>query len=301
MDKVTKLLHSINSVIKSLDDDPTKDMADFEGKDLIKGWVDDLESKIAKLQRKQLKYFKDGINGYTAKDFEMDMTLLSLLSFVENTLFVEDSFEEDLTTELTAFFNLTISELATLIMETIDKEVAFEVFSTRTTNWINNWSSDLASLMNLGSHNAIKSALTEALDEGEGIPKIVERLNALPEFNRNRARVTAITEILTANSVSQYEAYKQSPAVTGKTWKHSGSKGIDPRQHHIDLGGTTIGLDEYFQVGDSEALYPRDVSLPAKERVLCHCVLGPSVDRDIIGLSLEEKERIRQEVLANMD
>jgi hypothetical protein len=299
MDKVTRLLTNINLVIKALDDDPTENMPDFEGKDKIVGYVDDLEKRIAKLLRKQLKYYTKKLEGYVQKDV-MDMQLLALLSFLENDLFPEDPFEEELSAELQAFFTLTVSELVSEIMQAIDKDVSFEVFSTRTTDWIERWSGDLANLMNVGSQEGLKGALTKGLEEGEGIPKIIDRLMDLPEFDRLRARRTAITEVLTANSVSQFEAYTQSPAVTKKKWKHSGGKRIKPRPHHVDLDGTEIDVDAYFDVGDETALYPRDTNLSAKERVMCHCVLGPVVDPEILGLSPEEKAEIRRQALENL-
>ncbi|MEC0777595.1 hypothetical protein P8897_22205, partial [Bacillus licheniformis] len=58
---------------------------------------------------------------------------------------------------------------------------------------------------------------------------------------------------------------------------------------------TVIGVDEEFVIpGSGETcMHPRDSKLSAKERVNCHCVLSPVVDNNILGLSAEEKEKIR--------
>ncbi|KYC90166.1 hypothetical protein B4140_3154 [Bacillus amyloliquefaciens] len=48
-------------------------------------------------------------------------------------------------------------------------------------------------------------------------------------------------------------------------------------------------------------MYQRDTKFSAAERVSSHCVLSPVVDNEILGLSAEEKEEIRSEVLANME
>ncbi|MBF6667285.1 hypothetical protein K1Y04_00765 [Bacillus amyloliquefaciens] len=40
-------------------------------------------------------------------------------------------------------------------------------------------------------------------------------------------------------------------------------------------------------------MYQRDTKLSAAERVSSHCVLSPVVDNEILGLSAEEKEEIR--------
>lgn len=44
------------------------------------------------------------------------------------------------------------------------------------------------------------------------------------QFERNRARATARTEVLTASSQANWESFMQSPAVEGKEWKQSGAK-----------------------------------------------------------------------------
>ncbi|APJ11158.1 hypothetical protein BSL056_09400 [Bacillus safensis] len=73
-------------------------------------------------------------------------------------------------------------------------------------------------------------------------------LKDLPEFSRKRARVT---EVLTASSVAQHESYVQSPAITGKKWKHSGGKKNQSRESHVQLDGTIIPLDEEFEIPGS--------------------------------------------------
>ncbi|WP_258011174.1 phage minor head protein [Bacillus sp. FSL H8-0516] len=132
--------------------------------------------------------------------------------------------------------------------------------------------------------------------------KLTELLKDL-EVSRKRARVTAVTEVLTASSVAQHESYVQYPAVTGKKWKHSGGKKNQSRDSHVQLDGTIIPLDEEFEIPGSgeRCMFPRDTQLTPKERVNCHCAVGPVVDPVILGLSAEEKEEIRRRVLQNME
>jgi len=52
-----------------------------------------------------------------------------------------------------------------------------------------------------------------------------------------------------------------------------------------------------FDVNDHATDHPRDTSLPAGERVNCHCVLSPVMNKDILGLSKEEKEELRHQAL----
>lgn len=125
----------------------------------------------------------------------------------------------------------------------------------------------------------------------------------MPQFDKERARTMALTEVLADSSAAQHESYVQSPAVKKKKWRHIRGKKNNPRENHIALDGTVIGVDEEFQIlGSSETcMFPRDPKLSAGERINCHCVLSPVVDSKILGLSAKDKEEIRIEALANME
>lgn len=70
--------------------------------------------------------------------------------------------------------------------------------------------------MNLNSHEALERKLKEVIKDGGSIQDAELAIKDLPQFDRARARTTAITEILTASSVAQVESYRQSPAVEKK-------------------------------------------------------------------------------------
>lgn len=302
MSKVNNLLKSLNAFIRKAENDEesiTDIVPDFPGLDQIPGYVDDFEKKIAKLLRAQRKCFLKGIKGFTTKDDKE--TLEALLQFFLNDLFVADDFVEKFSDEAADFLQVTIEDLCKSLMESIDTDVSFETLSTTSVTWVDEWSTELADIMKLNTHEAVESVLKEAIENGESIQEIELKMKDLPQFDRKRARTTAITEVLTASSKAQWESYMQSPAVVGKKWKHSGSKKNNPRQTHVDLDGTEIAVDEKFDVNGNEADFPRDTSLPASERVRCHCALGPVVDQDIIGLTKEEKEQLREEALREMN
>jgi hypothetical protein len=297
--KIDRLLKSLNTIIKAEEDDEeiTDVVPEFPGLDKIPKYIEDYEKKVAKLFRNQRKYFLNGVKDYVQKDF----TIEGLINYLSQNLFASDEFLEDMEKETKEFLTLTITELTSEIMDAIDKDVSFQVLSKKTTDWIDNWSKDLAELMKLNAHQSLEDALKKVIEEGGSIVDAELAIKDLPQFDRARARTTAITEILTASSRSQWESYSQSPAVTKKKWKHSGGKKNNPRKEHEDLDGTEINVDDPFEVNGHEADYPRDPSLPASERVNCHCAMGPVVDPDIIGLTKEEKEQLREEALKELN
>ncbi|MGX1439013.1 F like protein [Bacillus pumilus] len=151
--------------------------------------------------------------------------------------------------------------------------------------------------MQLNTHTVIEQKLNEGIKDGRSIQEIELELKDLPEFSRKRVRVTAVTEVLTASSVAQHESYVQSPALTGKKWKHSGGKKNQSRDSHVQLDGTIIPLDEEFEIpgGGERCMFPRDTQLTPKERVNCHCAVGPVADPVILGLSVEERKKKSEE------
>ncbi|MFD0131611.1 phage head morphogenesis protein, partial [Bacillus subtilis] len=253
MNKTDKLLESLNAFILKAEENQYKHLGemvpDFPGKLNIPKYVEEYEKGIARLLRRQRKKFLDGLNSFISKDSKE--TLEALLVFFTQNLFAEDDFEEEFQELTEGFLQQTIEELAVVIMDSIDPEVPFKVLSNRTTNWIKGWSEKLAQIMKLNTHEAVETVLTNAIENGSSIQDIELTLKDMPQFDRERARTTAITEVLAASSAAQHESYVQSPAVKKKKWRHSGEKKNNPRENHIDLDGTVIGVDEEFQIPGS--------------------------------------------------
>ncbi|MCU4667633.1 phage minor head protein [Bacillus paralicheniformis] len=297
MNKTDQLLNSLNVFIRKAEEDDEKSLVevipDFPGLSKIPGYVQEYEKKVARLLRSQRKKFLNGLNGFVSKDSKE--TLEAILVYFTQNLFAGDDFEEQFQELTEGFLQQTIEELASVIMDSLDPEVPFKALSSRSIKWIKSWSEELAEIMKLNTHEAVENILTEAIENGSSIQDIELTLRDLPQFDRARARTTAITEVLAASSAAQQEAYSQSPAVIAKKWRHSGGKKNNPRENHMALDGTVIGVDEEFVIpGSGETcMHPRDSKLSAKERVNCHCVLSPVVDNNILGLSAEEKEKIR--------
>ncbi|EOP60971.1 hypothetical protein IKQ_06202 [Bacillus cereus VDM053] len=303
MQKIDKLLISLNEWIQKADTDDfsTSLPADLEVLDMLPGYVEDFEKEIAKLLRKQRKYFVDGIKNYTKKDaIEKGIKIKDIINFVTGSLFGADTFAKSLSKSARKFLNYSMKDMAKAFMNAIDPDIQFNIFSKRTTKWINSWSDELGKLMQINSHKAVERILNDGLEKGKGIKEIARELAKLPEFDRKRARKTAATEVLASCSASQFESYLQSPAVTGKKWRHSGAKNNDPRENHVEYDGTVVLVEEPFVLPGSgeKCMFPRDSSLSGKERIFCKCVMSPAVDNKILGLSEEEKEKIRAEVLA---
>ena len=72
------------------------------------------------------------------------------------------------------------------------------------------------------------------------------------------------------------------------------------------MDGQRVGVKEPFVLtgADGSTYYPqtpRDTGLPASESVNCHCIMQPVVSEEILGLPLEERQRLQAEAIAEDD
>lgn len=180
----------------------------------------------------------------------------------------------------------------------IDDKVAVKSITQRTTDFFNGWSAQLATLMKLNSDADIKKIIDKGLRDGMSVPDVARRIREQGiRWQSWRARSVALTEMLRAHSYAQLDAYTQNPAVTGKRWLHTGGRYNDPRENHVRMSGTVVPVEQAFTLAGADGstyypMCPRDASLPASESVNCHCLIQPVVDENILGMPLEERQRL---------
>lgn len=287
MDKLEILLNHLEDLLKAENEDLKAHMGNAytedEKNDLVNR-VERWEKEIAKRYKDIRRRYQKKIRGFVQKA----VNVKDLLDYLEE-LGKKGEFgnPDAMKTTFYYMFNKDMSELTELQLRNLptsktnkkNKPLHFKQFSLRTLEWMDNWSDELAGIMHLSTKDAVHQAITEGLARGDGIYEIAKELANDPAFSRRRARVTAITEVLTANTASQFEAYKQSPVVTKKKWKHSGSRKITPRPYHLhEMNGQEVPVDEGFNLKAFKPMFPRDPLLPPSERVSCHCAMGPVTD-----------------------
>lgn len=293
MNKFPLMKQAVDRLIKKADDE-------LEAKLLSEGYIDakstvdeinSVNDSLTEILENERKMIISGIDGEDVDDAS------SLLP----TLLASDNSDELIATLFSEHFSSFMQGLTDSYMKEIDKELALSLFCDRTTDWIADWSEQLGKLMKLNSHKKIEAVLSDALENGESIQTVLEKLVDAYEFSPMRARATAITEILTAHSYAKQESFRQSPAVNRKEWVHTGEHKNDPRPHHQALNGTVIDKNSKFTIvapsGTYECEFPRDVTLPASERVNCHCLHRAIVDDSIFGLTLGERQALQQQAI----
>lgn len=295
------LIKAIDAYIQKADDDLT-DALEEEGyaepKKTVK-YIQDLEDKVEKAFLAETDYF--------LAEAEKAVDLEAFAEKIWPDVMLNDELKEKLAGIFTELFSEFMPEFVGFYIGRTDTELELKQVSKRTTAWVKRWSKDLGEFMKLNSHKEIERILEKGLKEGSSVAEFTR--NILDSGIRDeyyKARRVAVTEVLRAHSVAQQEAFMQSPAVEEKMWRHTGSYRNDPRKNHVDMNGQRVPVNEPFTLegikgGTYYPMYPRDSDLPPEESINCHCICQPVVSEKILGLSLEERQRLQQEAIDDMD
>ena len=191
-------------------------------------------------------------------------------------------------------------------MAQIDSELIVDQISESTSNWIAQWSDELAELMKLSTHEEIESLLTDALKKGKSVAQLsMDIISGGIRDEYYKARRVSITEMLRAHSAAREESIQQSPAVESKEWVHTGSYRNKPRRNHQKISGQIVPKNMPFTLVGADGVtyhpqYPRAVTLPPGESINCHCIHRGIVSEKVLGLSLEERKALQKKAIEEM-
>lgn len=295
------LIKAIDAYIEKADNDLADTLEDegyAKGKRTAK-YIEGIEDDVTEALLSETDYFIS--EAEKAVDLE---------EFAKS-IWPEVKLDDDLAEKLAVIFAEQLGEFMPEFVEyyiqQTDHELKLTSLSKRTTAWVKTWSKDLGEIMKLTSHKEIESILEKGLKDGIGINTFTRNiLNSGIRDEYYKARRVAVTEVLTAHRAAQQEAFMQSPAVEDKKWRHTGAYRNKPRQNHVDMDGQQVPVNEPFELsgingGTHHPMFPGDPILPPEERINCHCIQQPVVNKKILGLSLEERQRLQQEAIDNMD
>ncbi len=295
-----RLIKAIDRYIEKADNDLSKILDDtgfVNAEDSVDS-IADLEDKLAEILTDQTTEI--------AKTILAAGDLTAALKVVEE-FFAEDETRQRLAEALKEFYEENVPTLSTVYIREAEDDMVVSQIRQRTTSWIQSWSDDLADLMQLTSKKQIESLISSAFENGESVENLKHKL--ITEGVRNeeyRARSTALTEMLRAHSVAREEAIQQSPATDRKKWLHSGGRRIVPRENHVAMNGQIVAKEKPFIMQGRNGstyhpMFPRDPNLPAEESINCHCTHVPIVSDEVLGMPLEERQRLQQQIIDEDD
>ncbi|RYM02791.1 hypothetical protein EWH99_10675 [Sporolactobacillus sp. THM7-7] len=159
---------------------------------------------------------------------------------------------------------VTLAELTT--------DIDFDSMDSQLVRWIEERSTRDADLIQGVSDEEVIKTLWDVVYEGKySIPKAVEALKRSYGFSKERAKVIARTEMISAGRAGQFQGDHQSGMVIGKTW-HS-THDSRTRHTHVEADGQTVRFEDPFIVDGQELMFPGDSSrgASAKNVIQCRC------------------------------
>jgi HK97 family phage portal protein len=122
---------------------------------------------------------------------------------------------------------------------------------------------------------SVRAELIRGVDSGEGIDKLSPRVGKfLEKLYPHRAEVVARTEVLTASNLASDIAARSTGVANRKEW--IATRDERTRDTHTSVDAQIVPMDEAFQVGGSQMMFPGDSSMnaPAEEIIQCRCAVG---------------------------
>lgn len=146
-----------------------------------------------------------------------------------------------------------------------------------------NYSADLVRGLVDSERAKLTQILQRAALGGQDMTEIVQQigrtLNSGAMKNTTaRALTIARTEILRMESVAQQSRFEQAieaGAQMRKQWFHVPEP--NPRPLHLATHGTVVDVDQPFEIGGEELMFPRDPAASAANTVNCRCRMLPFV------------------------
>lgn len=145
--------------------------------------------------------------------------------------------------------------------EAIDYAYLYDIVQRRYTDAIREYNEDLA------DDNRIKERIASISQEI--VNTTIDNIQDGYYTSDDRARMIAENE---TNAIANYEREQKAIAkgATMKMWVSMRDERV--RKDHIEVDGTMIPINDYFEVGDDLMLYPGDLNASPEETVGCRCV-----------------------------
>jgi HK97 family phage portal protein len=147
-------------------------------------------------------------------------------------------------------FNLQVPGIQEKLMKSLEKSASEIIQTTR---------------------KDVYDQLLEGIQNGEGIPELANRMKTLfEETYKNRSETIARTETISATNYAGLEAAKQ-VGITKKQWLTSADERVRPT--HAAADGQIRNIDEPFNVGNDELMFPGDKNGSPEEIINCRCTI----------------------------
>lgn len=173
---------------------------------------------------------------------------------------------------LRGLYAVTIEHFGNRTMRELDSEQSFDPQTRAAMDWIEKHGLERSTLLTDTSKEEAKKVLRDGLAEGRGIPEMAREIEKHYEDRaKQRAKTTAITEIVSSSNLGSITAARQSGVAKTKQWLDASDNRV--RESHEEADGQEVPLNEAFIVGGFELDFPGDPSpgIPPSLVISCRC------------------------------
>ncbi len=222
-------------------------------------------------------------------------TLRSLAQSIDRTL---DQFRRELTQTVTSAqsgaFQLGAQQIDAPLAAAGLPTPAFGGVDRTTLAIAQGYTADLISGLTQDAAGKLNAAIQRAFLGGQTMGQIIDQIgraiNNGKEFSGlfspigERATTIATNEILRVHSMAGQarleDLQRQTPGIR-KSWKHIPVARM-PRPSHLVADGQVRKVDEPFNVGGEDLMFPRDPNGSPENTINCHCLLVPEVTDELL-------------------
>lgn len=147
------------------------------------------------------------------------------------------------------------------------------------------------------TYRGIQDALIEGVQEGEGIPKLADRIRGLfKQTYANRAETVARTEVISSYNGATWELGQQygSQVVAGYEWLATLDQRTRPS--HAGANGQVSVGGQPFDVGGRAMRYPGDPAGGASNCISCRCSLLALTPQDLQARGMVDRQTLDDEL-----
>lgn len=296
---IEPLMDAINRYLAKADEDLEEQLADegFVAPSIAVTAIDEIEEAVATA----LNANTDELLESLAKSADIDDFIEKVWPTIKDVETLESVLKEGFRKQFNDLFRQCTYEW----IARQDEELAVAITDARITkpaeNFIKSWSNDLAGIMKLNTNQQIENILLKAAEEKHTIAQVEDAIaNSSIRNVGYRSRRVAVTEVLRVESYSQLESMRQNPSAYKKVWRWN-DVGQEPRANHQEINGQEVFKRDTFTLGPYSPLCPRDTSLPASETVNCHCTMDVIQDKQVLGMTTEERLALRNKYMDEVD
>jgi HK97 family phage portal protein len=175
-------------------------------------------------------------------------------------------------------FGFVVEEIGRAALDELKIKSSFDIKQPEVVRFIEQQAQRFAVEVNQTTWDALKKALAEGMDAGEGIDKLKARVEeVMGDRIRSSSETIARTEVSSASNGGKLLAYKQKGVVTRKGWLAA----LDERTRDSHVAAHReyqdgIDLDDDFEVGAGSGPAPGQIGL-AEEDINCRCTVFPII------------------------